>query len=212
MFGSLPRGVALRMRLLSLRLLGDVALAAFRFCKNAFPQPEKLWAQSLAAKLTLETDHLVTRLTGAQPCQRRFVAPAHLLLRHRQGQKVGRRRIRRRTGQVLPFSFSPCRLDFGLCPPVIIPAPLASVAFQFFPFGRSKFRALLFRLALGRLAFRPLPFGRSELCALLFPLALGCLAFRPLPFGRSEFRALLFRLALGCFAFRALPLELSFAG
>src|ERR1700681_63519 len=67
---SLYRGIAFRPLRLGLSLgalrlglgrLRGFALGAFPFRGNAFPQPDDLGTQSLAAKLTLKTDHLVSR-------------------------------------------------------------------------------------------------------------------------------------------------------
>src|ERR1700674_4684974 len=54
---------------------------------QAFPQSDDLRAQSLAAKLTLETDHLVSRLTGAQAREPLLVALAGLVLRRREARR-----------------------------------------------------------------------------------------------------------------------------
>ena len=94
---------------------------------QAFSQSDDLRAQSLAAKLTLELDHLVTRLTGAKACKPVFVTPARLLLGHRR-RLVCRLRYRRRKRQLL---FQP----LGLClrPLVFILAPLGGLAGGRFP-------------------------------------------------------------------------------
>src|ERR1700674_3883661 len=71
---------------------------------QAFPQSDDLRAQSLAAKLTFETDHLVSRLAGAQAREPLLVTLAGLVLRHRQWRRLYR-----------GFAFRrPLRLGVGL--------------------------------------------------------------------------------------------------
>ena len=70
---------------------------------HAFPQSDDLRAQSLAAELPLETDHLVTHLAGAQACKPLLVTFADLFRRYR--------RWRNRYGG---FVFRPLRLGGGL--------------------------------------------------------------------------------------------------
>src|SRR6267142_2462633 len=127
-FRVLRPGSGRRARLLSLAALNSFTIAALSLRKNAFPQSDDLWAQSLAAKLALETDHLVTRLTGAKACEPLFVTLARLLLGHRR-RLFRRRRYRRRKRHLL-------FLPLGLClrPLVFIPAPLGGLAGDRFPF------------------------------------------------------------------------------
>src|SRR5262249_41548340 len=103
-------------------LLRTFTTAALPLRRNAFPQSDDLRAQSLAAKLTLETDHLVTRLAGAKARKSLFVTPAGLLLGDWR-RLVCRPRCRRRMRQLF-------FLPLGLClrPLVFIPAPLGGLA------------------------------------------------------------------------------------
>src|SRR5258708_25783375 len=106
------------VRLLALELRSASATVALRLPRNAFPQSDDLRAQSLAAKLALETDHLVTRLTGAKACEPLFVTPARLLLGQRR-RLVCRRRYRRHKRQLLSLP-----LGLRLRPLGLLPAPL----------------------------------------------------------------------------------------
>jgi len=63
----LQPNIGRRARRLDLGSLSSVTIAALSLRRNAFPQSGKLGPQPFAAELALETDHLVTRRTGAKP-------------------------------------------------------------------------------------------------------------------------------------------------
>src|SRR5712672_2979833 len=126
-FRVLRPDIGRRAWLLSLGALSSFTIIALSLRRNAFPQSATLGPQSFAAEFMLETDHLVSRLTGAKACEPLFVTPARLLLGHRR-RLVCRLRCRRRKRQLL-------FLPLGLClrPLVFILAPLGGLAGGRFP-------------------------------------------------------------------------------